>query len=458
MTADGSVDTYSYVGSSEVVTRIANSAGGTVDSIVDADGNRLGTDGGSSMNWFVPDLHGNVAALLEAADGPVGHAIRYDPWGEIVATGAASGAAPPVGQGHWKYQGRLDVSPPGVNVEPLYDMSARFYSASLGVFTQLDTVMGSAQNPLSMNRFLYAHANPATLIDPTGHGPGCDGTGKKYAGSGKPCPDTTPTYVWFLEPPKPTPGPDPGCWPNCSGPASAGKGSDAPPSSEPTSQGPLSTPGPLPSPNRQVSDPNAGADAGHLALSTCGAAAPPPWQWACDAADTLQYAAEGDAGGVVLGVIGFVPYAGDWVKGALRATKAAKRPIRTIRASELALDANVVITGLEKRQLGALDAALAGRAPVISITAAKEYLRKGDVQVLRDFLTARGGRVGAPGTAALVRELQGQAAVLGRVLRDRDAWVSASAVREGLQIATNDRKLYNFLEEVGLDPVYIRFP
>jgi hypothetical protein len=29
--------------------------------------------------------------------------------------------------------------------------------------------MGSAQNPLSMNRFLYAHANPATLIDPTGH-------------------------------------------------------------------------------------------------------------------------------------------------------------------------------------------------------------------------------------------------------------------------------------------------
>ncbi|MEX2134286.1 MAG: hypothetical protein WEB67_09110, partial [Acidimicrobiia bacterium] len=40
---------------------------------------------------------------------------------------------------------------------------------SLGQFTQLDSVMGSAQNPLSMNRFLYAQANPATLIDPTGH-------------------------------------------------------------------------------------------------------------------------------------------------------------------------------------------------------------------------------------------------------------------------------------------------
>jgi hypothetical protein len=48
-------------------------------------------------------------------------------------------------------------------------MSARFYSPGLGTFTQLDSVMGSAQNPLSMNRFLYALANPATLIDPTGH-------------------------------------------------------------------------------------------------------------------------------------------------------------------------------------------------------------------------------------------------------------------------------------------------
>jgi RHS repeat-associated protein len=63
---------------------------------------------------------------------------------------------------------RIDLSPAGPG-EPLYDMSARFYAPSLGVFTQLDTVIGSAQDPLSMNRFLYAAANPATLIDPTGH-------------------------------------------------------------------------------------------------------------------------------------------------------------------------------------------------------------------------------------------------------------------------------------------------
>ena len=37
------------------------------------------------------------------------------------------------------------------------------------MFTSLDTFAGAAQDPLSMNRFLYAEANPATLIDPSGH-------------------------------------------------------------------------------------------------------------------------------------------------------------------------------------------------------------------------------------------------------------------------------------------------
>jgi hypothetical protein len=48
-------------------------------------------------------------------------------------------------------------------------MSARYYSPGLGAFTSIDSVMGGAQNPLSLNRYLYALANPATLQDPSGH-------------------------------------------------------------------------------------------------------------------------------------------------------------------------------------------------------------------------------------------------------------------------------------------------
>ncbi len=67
---------------------------------------------------------------------------------------------------YWKYQGRLDVSPTSTS---LYDFSARDYAPGLGTFTGLDSVTGSAQSPLSLNRYLYAAADPTTLIDPDGH-------------------------------------------------------------------------------------------------------------------------------------------------------------------------------------------------------------------------------------------------------------------------------------------------
>ncbi len=162
----GSTDTYSYTGSGETVIRIANTVAGTTDSLVSPEGDRLGVKVGSTLNWFVPDAHGTIAGSLDATEATIVNAIRYDAYGQKIGSGGAGGT--PVGHDAWKYQGRLDISPSGLGT-PLYDMSARFYAPGLGAFSQLDTVMGSAQNPLSMNRFLYAHANPATLIDPTGH-------------------------------------------------------------------------------------------------------------------------------------------------------------------------------------------------------------------------------------------------------------------------------------------------
>lgn len=50
-----------------------------------------------------------------------------------------------------------------------YDFGARAYVPDLGTFTSLDSVAGSAQNPITLNRYLYADANPATLVDPDGH-------------------------------------------------------------------------------------------------------------------------------------------------------------------------------------------------------------------------------------------------------------------------------------------------
>ena len=159
-------DTYSYAGPSETVLRIANSGGTTTDSIVSPSGDRLAVKQGTTLNWLLPDLHGNVAAAEDNSEATVVNAIRYDAFGQTLASGSGGGTA--VAAATWTFQGRLDVSPAGL-ATPLYDLGARFYSPGIGAFTQLDSVMGGAQNPLSMNRFLYALANPATFIDPDGH-------------------------------------------------------------------------------------------------------------------------------------------------------------------------------------------------------------------------------------------------------------------------------------------------
>jgi len=111
----------------------------------------------------MPDPHGNVASGAQAS--ALTTALRYDGYGQTIATAPTS---LPAEAKRWKYQGRLDIAPEGLTT-PLYEFSARFYAPGLGTFTQLDPLQGSALDPLTLNRYLYAAANPATLIDPTGH-------------------------------------------------------------------------------------------------------------------------------------------------------------------------------------------------------------------------------------------------------------------------------------------------
>ena len=147
------------------MVRIANTGGtgAVTDSIPDPSGDRLGTKTGSTVAWLTPDLHGSIAAGLAQTPSSVTDAIRYDGYGQTVAVWP-SGGSPATAS--WKYQGRLDLSPSSI---PLYAAGARDYAPGLGMFTSLDSFAGSAQDPLSMNRFLYAEANPTTLVDPTGH-------------------------------------------------------------------------------------------------------------------------------------------------------------------------------------------------------------------------------------------------------------------------------------------------
>ncbi len=46
---------------------------------------------------------------------------------------------------------------------------ARYYDAGLGRFISADTIVPSAGNPQSLNRYAYVLNNPLKYTDPTGH-------------------------------------------------------------------------------------------------------------------------------------------------------------------------------------------------------------------------------------------------------------------------------------------------
>ena len=134
----------------------------TTSAALDGMGDRLAVSAGASFGWSLPDLHGDLAGYANSGLTAVSDAFRYDPYGELLASVTSSTPSP------WRYQGRL-LENSGSGTSDLYDFGFRSYQPGLGAFTSLDDVSGSAQNPLSLNRFLYAAANPETLVDPDGH-------------------------------------------------------------------------------------------------------------------------------------------------------------------------------------------------------------------------------------------------------------------------------------------------
>jgi RHS repeat-associated protein len=150
--------TLAYLGTSGVAQRLDDGTTAT-DALLDPAGGRLAIAVGANVGWSLDDLHGNLVAMADGGSSAIDSAVRYDAWGESVAV---DGAAPA-----WGFQGRLDLDPAAADA--LYDFGARMYAPALGAFTAVDSYAGQPASPLSLNRFLYAHANPWTLVDPTGH-------------------------------------------------------------------------------------------------------------------------------------------------------------------------------------------------------------------------------------------------------------------------------------------------
>ena len=104
---------------------------------------------------FHHDGQGSVRLLTDAA-AAVTAAYAYSAFGELVSASGAN-ANP------YRYGGQWEEPRTG-----LYHLRARWMDPGVGRFLSMDPFAGFQGDPASLHRYQYAHANPATMSDPTG--------------------------------------------------------------------------------------------------------------------------------------------------------------------------------------------------------------------------------------------------------------------------------------------------
>jgi RHS repeat-associated protein len=110
---------------------------------------------GSGARFYLFDGLGSVVNLIDA-DGLLAGRCRYDAWGQV--RGEVALCSNP-----FLFTGYQRDDSTG-----LYYAKARFYEPELGRFLTEDPLDGVSDTPLSLHRYLYAHANPTVFVDPTG--------------------------------------------------------------------------------------------------------------------------------------------------------------------------------------------------------------------------------------------------------------------------------------------------
>jgi RHS repeat-associated protein len=110
---------------------------------------------GGAVSYYGYDAHGSIAFLTDAT-GIVTDTYDYDAWGDLVAsTGLTVNTRLYAGE---EFDADLG----------LINLRARQYNPNAGRFFTIDSTMGDVLSPLSLDKYLYANADPINGFDPTG--------------------------------------------------------------------------------------------------------------------------------------------------------------------------------------------------------------------------------------------------------------------------------------------------
>ncbi|MBY0586559.1 putative Ig domain-containing protein [bacterium] len=119
---------------------------------------------------FISDALGSVRAHSEVSSIPVVNPLpAYDSFGNPLSIGATSadGSIFIGYAGQWRDLAGPETQGSVRESGQIYSR-ARYYQPGTGTFTTLDPYIGNPQSPLSLHKYLYAHADPINGKDPSG--------------------------------------------------------------------------------------------------------------------------------------------------------------------------------------------------------------------------------------------------------------------------------------------------
>ncbi len=114
-----------------------------------------------TSKYLLYDGHGSTRQLSDSTGALVAdESYSYDAYG--VMLGGNPTSANPADTSMLYAGEQFDTS------LQMYYNRARYYDQNIGRFNRMDPYAGSNQDPQSLHKYLYVHANPVNGIDPTG--------------------------------------------------------------------------------------------------------------------------------------------------------------------------------------------------------------------------------------------------------------------------------------------------
>lgn len=147
------VDRYNATGVPQVIA--ATDTMGTTLQTYHYGVSRLARTDNGTVSYYHTDGLGSTRLLTNATGMPT-DAYTYTAYGEVLArTGVSTNP--------FLFAGEHRDSTSG-----LYYLRARYYDPTTGRFLSRDPLPGNLPVPLTLHPYLYAHANPVNIVDPTG--------------------------------------------------------------------------------------------------------------------------------------------------------------------------------------------------------------------------------------------------------------------------------------------------